>query len=672
MSRRDLGISTGDEAERSGPSSVPASSCKRRVRKVWPIEVVGERKTLLGRSLRSSQIFSLVFSGVLGTGFLQNTTYALKVAGPGGLLLSFALVGVISIAVMECIGELTRVFPTPLSISEVVRTFVDEELGLVIGLCYCFSHTIIYVGLIISAIDLTDYWSTSFAVKSALWIVAPVLMVMINITPANIFGAFATLIGVIKGLFMAGILILMAVISSRKPGISSNITEGFQHDGSITSSQGTAVSVAMSLATYAFVGIEIVAVTPFEARNPSKGPRFASRYIAWLTSIFYLVFALFTALNVAWNDPGLSSYSTQALGGLVNMNGEARGPRSLAIIVMMHNAGWNSGPLNVFLILSVLSAANTSLYASSRTMFGMARRLDENSRWSIERVAAHIGFVDARTLTPWFAVVLTALAVFWLPFTSGSHDQSATHLQQTLLDIGTVSCILVWASQCLAYIRLHHYLKIHKSEMHGDFYAKYRSRSTLGSLQPAVAYFGLFSCLALIIVFNGAAMWNGEAIGLKFSGAYVAPLAAILIWIYLKLSRRSYRLHPSFGDLRKWIQFNKTLLYLSDLVYPTDYPVSHESTQVPHSTNIFHMITIPESSYQTTTVGANSLYDIPTRFPADPESSSASPLWRDSDEMTRAGDSEEVAKSRRFMHHRLDLPEIVIERPESEAGSSRI
>lgn len=63
---------------------------------------------------------------------------ALAAAGPGGLIVSIAVISCVTICVGECVGEMTQQFPIPNSMVAYVQAFVDEDLGLVIGLCYWY------------------------------------------------------------------------------------------------------------------------------------------------------------------------------------------------------------------------------------------------------------------------------------------------------------------------------------------------------------------------------------------------------------------------------------------------------------------------------------------------------------------------------------------------------
>src|ERR1700730_953650 len=84
---------------------------------------------------------------------------------------------------------------------------------------------------------------------------------------------------------------------------------------------------------------------------------------------------------------------------------------------------------------------------------------------------------------------------------------------------GSVGGVLVWASQCLAYVRYHHWFHDHKKrrilppeynrgDPRADLYPWHKSRSLLASLQPIPAWLGLIGCLLIVFVFSTADWWN--------------------------------------------------------------------------------------------------------------------------------------------------------------------
>src|SRR5436853_3067157 len=96
--------------------------------------------------------------------------------------------------------------------------------------------------------------------------------------------------------------------------------------------------------------------------------------------------------------------------------------------------------------------------------------------------------------------------------------------------IGSVGVLLVWASQCLAYVRYHRWyvccgqsayaltncysrLWIHRAELIGEhekfqrWPMKNNFSSYFSAIQPVPAYLGLISCLIIVFIFSSAEMW---------------------------------------------------------------------------------------------------------------------------------------------------------------------
>lgn len=73
------------------------------------------------------------------------------------------------------------------------------------------------------------------------------------------------------------------------------------------------------------------------------------------------------------------------------------------------------GFLNAALLLTVFSAANTTIYVASRTLFGLAKSLNPNGGW-MSRTFSHLGTTIPLTNVPAWAVVVSAASFIWLPW----------------------------------------------------------------------------------------------------------------------------------------------------------------------------------------------------------------------------------------------------------------
>src|SRR6266536_4385778 len=127
--------------------------------------------------------------------------------------------------------------------------------------------------------------------------------------------------------------------------------------------------VAIPITAYAFCGVEIVAVAALEAANPQRSLRWPpTRYIARVLLVGYFVIVFMLYLNVSWQDPLL-----------VSLPKRNTSPSSIVMIAAMNaKIPMLPGFLNGCLIMAVVSAANTTLYVASRTLYGLTRGLRDN------------------------------------------------------------------------------------------------------------------------------------------------------------------------------------------------------------------------------------------------------------------------------------------------------
>lgn len=77
----------------------------------------------------------------MGIGFAKTSGEILAIAGPGGTLIAFVVVGVVAICVIEGICEMINLWPISNAMIEFVRAFVDEDLAIVVGFTYWYAYS---------------------------------------------------------------------------------------------------------------------------------------------------------------------------------------------------------------------------------------------------------------------------------------------------------------------------------------------------------------------------------------------------------------------------------------------------------------------------------------------------------------------------------------------------
>lgn len=183
-------------------------------------------------------------------------------------------------------------------------------------------------------------------------------------------------------------------------------------------------SIAIPVVVYTFMGVEIVAVTAFEARNP-KALRFPAKWIAYVSFFLEFFLVLGEVLTVHWQDPSLQALDQRDAPAV------ARGHKYTPIFILAPlNARIRVLPgfLSGCIIFCLLSCANTALYVASRTLFGLTREIPSSHTFWLMRWLSRLGTTTPRTYVPAWALILSVLPFCWLPFVHLKHDYSTQYV----------------------------------------------------------------------------------------------------------------------------------------------------------------------------------------------------------------------------------------------------
>ena len=121
---------------------------------------------------------------------------------------------------------------------------------------------------------------------------------------------------------------------------------------------------SVTAATFAYIGTELVGVTVGEAQNPRKTIPRAIRLTFFRILFFYVLSIFLLGMLVPYN-------SKELIFAVKSSNSAAASP--FVVAVRLSGVKVLPGILNACILLFVFSAANSDLYTSSRTLFGLAR-----------------------------------------------------------------------------------------------------------------------------------------------------------------------------------------------------------------------------------------------------------------------------------------------------------
>ncbi|KAG4442062.1 hypothetical protein IFR05_002456 [Cadophora sp. M221] len=467
---------------------------------------------------------------------------------------------------------------------EFVRAFVDRDLAIVVGITYWYTYAVTLAALIIGSADLLSYWNITYPLLNVTLALFLLTVFLINSRGIRLFGWIELFGGIIKVVLVSTIFVIMMCINYGSIGSAGKLGSEFFDDGvrnnpGVATTHLKAVLISIPLAIFSYIGVELVTVTAFEASDPSrlKGP---TKHIAYIILAIYMISIGGFVANVEWFNQNLPHFFGQDL-VIINDTDSTLGhiPRSdwhnssrstAAPVIAVLEVGLETlpGVLTGFLVYSGLSTANTALYVASRTLYGLTRDLSQTDRNIIVRFFAKLNTVSPTTRIPVWSLV-TSCIIFssWLPFVRFHSGYTKDEVQEVLVAVGSVGCVLVWASQCLAFIRYNKWLSIHRHELVGLHMERFQRWPQTGfssyaaSLQPIPAYIGLISCLVIVFVLNSVSMWNGDQLRLKALTVYLGPGLLTVIFIALKIWHRR-----GYVRLGSWEALRMTLTTLNLLI----------------------------------------------------------------------------------------------------------
>ncbi|KAI8979292.1 amino acid permease/ SLC12A domain-containing protein [Mycotypha africana] len=446
--------------------------------------------TVRGLTARHIQMISL--GGAIGTGLFLNSGSNIAEAGPAGALIAYCVY-----CIMTCLGEMATFMPVSGSFNHYATRFVDPSLGFALDLAVTISTELAAAATIIK------YWKE--VMPDAAWsIIFLVLMIAINFLGVRIYGEMEYWFALIKILIVI-VFVIIAILATA--GAIGGHTIGFEYwknPGAFNNGAVGTVSVLLS-AGFSFQGTEIVGITAGEAKNPTKTVPRAIRNTFWRILIFYVLTIFLIGMCLPFNNEDLQ-------------NGDG-GPGTASFTLVFKVAGIEAGAhvINAVVLTSVLSACNSSMYTTSRTLLGLSR--DNNA-------PAFLGRVN-RFGAPFWAVLFSSITGFACVFVS---IYSAEEAFIWFLSITAVTGFISWAGIAGIHIRFRR-----------AYIRQGRSIDELPYKAMGYPFSGLFACILciLIILGQGYKAFTPEFKPITFVTNYIGIVPFVLCYVIHKLWTKS-------------------------------------------------------------------------------------------------------------------------------------
>ncbi|WP_280669526.1 MULTISPECIES: amino acid permease [unclassified Kitasatospora] len=375
----------------------------------------------LQAGLKNRHLSMIAIGGVIGAGLFVGSGAGIAATGPG-ILLSYALAGVLVVMVMRMLGEMAAADPQSGSFSAYADRALGRWAGFTIGWLYWFFWVVVLAVEATAGAKILNGWLPGVPQ----WAFA--LLVMAVLTATNLFSVasygefefwFAGIkVVAIAAFIVVGVLAVFGLLPGTHAVGTTNLTG---HGGFLPHGVG-AVFHGMLTVVFAFMGSEIVTLAAGESADPQKAVRGATNSVIWRIGIFYLGSIAIVVTLLPWNSAKLLGSPYVAVLEHVGIPGAAQ-------------------VMNVIVLTAVLSCLNSGLYTASRMAFSLGQRGDAPKAFAT--VSAR-GVPRTAILS---SVVFGFLAVFF------NYTSPGTVFQFLLNSSGAVA-LFVWLVICFSQLRM--------------------------------------------------------------------------------------------------------------------------------------------------------------------------------------------------------------------------
>ncbi|KTD21942.1 amino acid (lysine) permease [Legionella lansingensis] len=461
----------------------------------------------LQRKLNARMLSMITLGGSIGTGIFLGSGNALSIAGPGGTMLAYFIMGLLVYALMSGLGEMAAFMPTSGSFSVYAAKFVDPSLGYALAWNYWYSWAITIASEIAASSLVMQFW---FPGSSPLiWCAAFLIFTVgFNAISTRVFGEAEYWLSFLK---VSVIILFIIAGSAMILGATNYQPVGFQYwtIGDAPFHGGwVGIISAFMVAGFSFQGTELLGIAAGESQDPSKHVAQAVKLVFWRILLFFILSLFVISLLIPYT-------STQLMHADVIMS-------PFTLVFKQYNQASAATFMNIVILIAILSTANSGLYVASRMLWHMAK----------ERHAPRIFSKVNKRGVPLYALVATS-CVAMLAFLSSLFGNGLVYFW--LLNAGSLSGFIAWMG-----IAVSHY-RFRKAYVHQG-----KDLSKLPYVAKGYPYTSLCAlglCLMIIGGQNYAAFMSQHIDWYGLLISYIGLPLFLVVWLGHKWIRKTKMIH---------------------------------------------------------------------------------------------------------------------------------
>ena len=433
----------------------------------------------LQRTLKNRHIQLIAIGGAIGTGLFMGSGKTISVAGPS-ILLVYTIIGAILFLFMRTLGELLLSDRKYATFADIARDLIGPWAGFVTGWTYWACWVVTGVADMIAITGYTHFWWPDLPP----WIpitATTLLLFALNAMTVKAFGETEFWFALVKIIAIIALVIvgfgMVAMGTIDEEGTAAAVSNLWSHGGFFPNGF-TGFLGGFQIALFAFIGIEMVGTTVAETDDPDTTLPKAVNSIPVRIMLFYVAALAAIMMVTPWDQvspersPFVTMFSLTGLGAAATI-------------------------VNLVVLSSAASSANSGIYSTSRMLYGLARQ--EQAPRVFARLSKHHVPLNALFLS--CVCLLSGIVIMGMGGSISAAFTLVTSVSATLF-------MGVWVVIVVSYLV---YLR-RRPELH-----KVSRFKSPGGALGAWVVLAFMGCMGVIL-----AMWDDTRPGLVYSLIWIA------------------------------------------------------------------------------------------------------------------------------------------------------
>lgn len=402
--------------------------------------------TRLKKTMKTRHVIMMSLGTGIGTGLLVANAKGLRFGGPASLVIGYSLVSVITYIMIQAAGEMAVTYPTlPASFNAYSSIFISKPFGFATVWLFCLQWlTVLPLELITSAMTI-KYWNDSIN-ADVFVVIFYVFLLFIHFFGVKAYSETEFIFNSCKILMVIGFVIFSIVVNCGGAGNDGYIGAKYWHDpGSFGSDDAAGrfkdVCFVLVTAYFSYGGTELYVLSVNEQENPRKSTPQAAKQSIYRILIIYLLTMILIGFNVPHD-------SDQLMGA-----GDSAGHASPYVLAAsIHGVKVVPHLINAVILISVISVANSSLYAAPRLLASLAEQGYAPKFWA---------YIDREGRPLWALLTCALFGLIAFSACTSNEEQVFTWLAA----IAGLSELFTWSSIFLCHVRFRMAMKVQGKDL---------------------------------------------------------------------------------------------------------------------------------------------------------------------------------------------------------------